>query len=301
MGAKKDWSGQKLNKLSFIENTGQKRGTRFLWKLECDCGNTVITTPNQVVSGRRTSCGCDKKSKAQIQIERLTGQKFNSLTFIKPTGERNGYRVVWEVLCDCGSINIVRFPSNITSGHTKTCGCSNGPKDWTGYKHNMLTFVRPTNTKCKFGHILWEVLCNCGNTVIRNPSDIIYGKTMSCGCYAKSGDNQRKYPKELANARHIWLSNYRECPFDIFLNLTQQDCHYCGQKPSNKAQKQNAPPFIYNGLDRKNSSGDHSPDNVVPCCWTCNTAKMDMPYDEFLVHIDRMYHHIHGSKVMPSL
>jgi hypothetical protein len=46
--------------------------------------------------------------------------------------------------------------------------------------------------------------------------------------------------------------------------------------------------FIYNGLDRIDSSLRHNKDNVVPCCSVCNTAKLDLTVEEFYNWIDRV-------------
>ncbi len=79
-------------------------------------------------------------------------------------------------------------------------------------------------------------------------------------------------------AKYIWRAHYSDgCLFETFLELSQQECHYCGSKPANQSKG-----FIYNGLDRIDSDLDHSPSNIVPCCKHCNFAKRDLPYDAFL-------------------
>lgn len=57
----------------------------------------------------------------------LTGQRFGRLTAkscsaIQSKGRR---RILWQCECDCGAITYVTG-SNLTSGHTKSCGCLNG-------------------------------------------------------------------------------------------------------------------------------------------------------------------------------
>jgi hypothetical protein len=48
---------------------------------------------------------------------------FGRLTVLRDSGERTktGF-IVWECSCECGTITRVRT-SNLTSGHTKSCGC----------------------------------------------------------------------------------------------------------------------------------------------------------------------------------
>ena len=54
----------------------------------------------------------------------LTGKRFCKLVVIKQCGTRNGKRM-WECICDCGSISVVST-NQLTSGHTKSCGCLAG-------------------------------------------------------------------------------------------------------------------------------------------------------------------------------
>lgn len=50
------------------------------------------------------------------------GQRFGRLTIVSEAGKtQSGVRLV-ECLCDCGKLKVVRC-SNITNGHTKSCGC----------------------------------------------------------------------------------------------------------------------------------------------------------------------------------
>lgn len=46
--------------------------------------------------------------------------------------------------------------------------------------------------------------------------------------------------------------------------------------------------FIYNGVDRKDSSLGYAEDNVVPCCKECQKAKSNTPYDSFVAFINRV-------------
>lgn len=52
----------------------------------------------------------------------LTGQRFNKLTFIKFMGVRK-QKTYWLCRCDCGIEKIIRTV-DVTTGDTKTCGCS---------------------------------------------------------------------------------------------------------------------------------------------------------------------------------
>ncbi len=81
-----------------------------------------------------------------------------------------------------------------------------------------------------------------------------------------------------------------------FKSLTQANCHYCNVKPNRLISNHNIKiesvrsrgGYVYNGIDRKDSSKGYTPENSLPCCHQCNTAKMDMSYEEFMCFIERL-------------
>ena len=108
-----------------------------------------------------------------------------------------------------------------------------------------------------------------------------------------------KYPQPGFQARNFIYLNYRSkarqrkrefaIPFEHFCALTQQECFYCGEPPSNKTRDRNGGGFfIYNGLDRVDPARGYTPDNVVPACIVCNRAKSDMSRDDFLAWVGRV-------------
>jgi hypothetical protein len=171
--------------------------------------------------------------------------------------------------------------------------------DFTNIKIHKLTFIRETS-KRSWGSVLWEAICDCGNTHITVPD----GKTKTCGCSrleaaSKIAPKNRKYSPRISSARAIWRA-YNECDFDVFLELTQKPCFYCGSQPSNSFNLSNgnrdynfdnqkeSGTFIYNGLDRVDSSKGHTIDNIVPCCIICNRAKNALSLQQFVSHIEKL-------------
>jgi len=82
-----------------------------------------------------------------------------------------------------------------------------------------------------------------------------------------------------------------------FKFLNQQVCNYCGQPPSRLAENKKVKSEslrkrsinIYNGVDRIDSTMSYSIDNCVPCCTTCNLAKLDSPQEDFLKWVEKVY------------
>ena len=74
-----------------------------------------------------------------------------------------------------------------------------------------------------------------------------------------------------------------------FKDITSKHCHYCNSEPSNKLERlASNGAFVYSGIDRIDSNVGYIPNNIVPCCSTCNQMKMEMSRQEFLDHIRLM-------------
>jgi len=75
-----------------------------------------------------------------------------------------------------------------------------------------------------------------------------------------------------------------------FIALISQPCHYCGMMNSNriKANSRYKKDFVYNGIDRKDSSLGYTPENSLPSCKYCNLAKRERPYEAFIEWV----HHV---------
>jgi Recombination endonuclease VII len=52
----------------------------------------------------------------------ITGEKFGKLTAIRPVGQSKTGKYIWLCSCDCGKERSVKI-DNLTSGHTRSCGC----------------------------------------------------------------------------------------------------------------------------------------------------------------------------------
>ena len=64
------------------------------------------------------------KSHSRKKID-LAGQRYGKLTVLSPA-ENVGGRTAWLCRCDCGRETVVKT-HHLRSGHTKSCGCQNGP------------------------------------------------------------------------------------------------------------------------------------------------------------------------------
>jgi hypothetical protein len=69
-----------------------------------------------------------------------------------------------------------------------------------------------------------------------------------------------------------------------FWYLTSQPCFVCAATPAQGRSKRYKNPYIYNGLDRRDSKGDYVLGNVVSCCGEHNRIKSDLTHEEHFKH-----------------
>lgn len=75
---------------------------------------------------------------------------------------------------------------------------------------------------------------------------------------------------------------------DLKLLIVNKKCFYCGGM-NKRCIRENV--YNINGIDRIDSNGDYSIDNVVPCCKNCNYAKNSLTQKDFLQHINKIYNY----------
>lgn len=246
----------------------------------------------------------------------LIDKKFERLTVLS-TGrciisKNNKKYTTWNCLCDCGKKALVKTV-DLIRGSVKSCGCLRQDlkiKLKEGQKINNLTTIK------YIGDSLWECRCICGNIKNINSYRLSIGKTKSCGCLKrqisrqtikKAIDKRRKYSPDITSARRIW-QNYCYMDkktiktallnFQDFYQISQKNCYYCGNVPSNNfnlfkfyKNSENSIKngnFIYNGLDRIDNNKLHTKDNCVSCCIICNRAKNNKSIQDFYKYIQNI-------------
>ena len=117
----------------------------------------------------------------------LTGQRFGKLTVLYRTEDhvsKNGNkRVVWHCKCDCGNeLDVLGL--NLTRNHTTSCGCARNDgrkkltRDITGERFGHLVAIRRIENSSR---TKWLFKCDCGNETEVLLSNVISGKTKTCG------------------------------------------------------------------------------------------------------------------------
>lgn len=133
-----DLSGKRFGKLVVLEKSENRKRGSCLWLCQCDCGTLCEKPTGELNSGCAKSCGCSWRQPAVQE-----GTRYGRLTAVRQTEQRDSRSVVWECLCDCGSIVNVRA-TMLASGHTTSCGCAKRDLDDARDFKNILTYTDNT-------------------------------------------------------------------------------------------------------------------------------------------------------------
>ena len=79
-------------------------------------------------------------------------------------------------------------------------------KNYAGQKYNLLTLIRPTN-QIKSKSVVWECLCDCGNTCFKLGTKVANGKVKSCGCIKQSIFRQCKAEGCITTSKTTKINN----------------------------------------------------------------------------------------------
>lgn len=63
----KDRTGQKYNRVTFLEFADRAKNGNARWKVRCDCGTEFIVLATNVTYGSTKSCGCYRNEKNRTE------------------------------------------------------------------------------------------------------------------------------------------------------------------------------------------------------------------------------------------
>jgi hypothetical protein len=305
-----DITGQRFGKLIVLEKAERPQGytnKSLYWLCQCDCGKQKIVSSSALHSGHVKSCGC-----LNHKFPDLTGRTFNRWTVIKETEdvhERKTGAKYFLCKCDCGTEKVVNGNSLIR-GRSKSCGCLQKEithdllvKDLTGKRFSRLEVIELDYIKENRAY--WKCKCDCGTIKTIASSTLQSGFTKSCGCLAKEtiGNLRRiDYGEAAFNAvygRYKARAKTKNVDFSLskidFLNITQSKCFYCNCEPNQiyRGEAVRNGEYVYNGIDRIDSTKGYTLDNTVTCCWMCNRSKGADTLEYFYQWVDNAYNNIH--------
>lgn len=150
--------------------------------------------------------------------------------------------------------------------------------DLTGQKFGKLVFIRKT-PYYKSGHVLWECLCDCGNTKNVRGNDIRSGKIQSCGCLKKQMVIDKNTSHGLSETREyeIWAGIKKRCynpKFKQYKNYGGRGIKVCDKWHGFKGFWEDMQEGYSDNLtiDRINNNGDYEKSN---CRWATMKQQMN--------------------------
>lgn len=208
-----DLTGKTFGHLTVLEIDSNKSPqnkitAKTYWLCQCDCSNHTIKSirGDHLARNEIISCGCEKKGKTGRKAIDLVGERFGRLEVLeRAPGRGTSDSAFWKCKCDCGNIVTVSS-SSLKQGDTKSCGClkhdvlsqlytqigKSNISNLVGKKFGHLTVLRDSGERMQ-GAVIWECLCDCGNSkpIYVSTGNLTSGHTQSCGCIGASLNEKR--------------------------------------------------------------------------------------------------------------
>lgn len=138
--------------------------------------------------------------------------------------------------CDCGN-EVTLYKNSLANGSTQSCGClrreryKNKSVDITGKRFGILTVLDRVNPQSE---LKYYCRCDCGQVKPFLKTNLLSGRTRSCGCLKKKGELMSTWEQEAEIRRRLSRP------------LPPTHCYACG-KPF--YAKQNIFPLFQTGGD----------------------------------------------------
>lgn len=164
-----DITGEVYNELEAVEYTGKDR----IWIWRCSCGKLCKARKNDVVSGKKKSCGHLLNKIPDLN----KGDKFEDWTVIERDKKDNRKYICQ---CSCGTIRSIN-KYDLTSGKTKSCGHSSKGTGKNGRIEMENTQIGEWSIGKYLGNGEYECTCSCGKVRNLKGTYLRTGQSKSCG------------------------------------------------------------------------------------------------------------------------
>lgn len=228
----------------------------------------------------------------------IAGARFGMLVALKRLDNNKYGRAQWWCRCDCGTEKSVSLNNLRKTNGTSSCGClrtANLPKtklDLEGKRSGKLLVVRETG-RTKDQSVVWECLCDCGNTV-QVVSNLLKTKQVrSCGCFhhpKKAKSPLYKGVEELSGSQWASIRSgavKRNLSFDLTIEQAWEKFESQGRQCalSGVALWFSSSNYVNDGnasLDRIDSSQGYYYNNIQWVHKELNRIKLNVPNRDFI-------------------
>lgn len=152
-------------------------------------------------------------------------------------------------------------------------------------------------------YVAWECVCDCGFKRIHKSASV--KKSHQCRFCLGRSRKPRFGPREAVLRE--FFSNYRSSAKrrghewslqeEKFREIVESPCFFCGSPPKSRTtnrhgrKKKSRQQHPMNGIDRLNNLFGYTEKNSVPCCITCNRAKLQMSASDYVEHCKNVWKH----------
>jgi hypothetical protein len=140
--------------------------------------------------------------------------------------------------------------------------------DLTGQKFNRLTAIKPTGLCAKKRQVLWEFLCECGNTIEAKGSAVKDGSKKSCGCLVKEikikHGRSKTYLYNILNSIKTRCNNPKSEAYPYYGGRGIKVCDRWLESFENFLEDMGERPSKEYSVERIDVNGDYCPNN---CIW----------------------------------
>ena len=205
-------NGQKFGRWTVLETVPKYKNGKTYCLCRCECGTEKYVVRYALLNGDSQSCGCLAKEKTQERCRKdYAGQVFGELIVVEMLYNYHNGKTYCRCRCSCGNEHIV-YVGNLISGHTKSCGCKTYNMVWDGRRTNLcgVVFGRLTVIEMLYGYrnkqTYCRCICECGNETVVCMSNLLSGRTSSCGCLEKESRYMRSHYQDIGGCRFGMLT-----------------------------------------------------------------------------------------------
>ncbi len=292
----KDWTNQKINRLTPLYPTDKRAGKSIIWMCQCECGNKKEIAAAEFVRGKTKSCGC---LRTEYKPAAYNPDRFASLIedaymdnivrrskekgWEPPTVTLEDFRILSQRKCSyCGA-----YPSNHRQDQVSDFAARyNGLDRLDSSVPYLIENVVPSCWACnqmKFEMSVDEFLDKVISICFKDRSNFNINEEKGRVLVSEFNTCHQTLYNSRILKRNAELNFTPEniLSLEEYAHITSQSCYYCDELFS-QTKSAYGKDLRFNGIDRRDSDRGYEKGNCVPCCTLCNNSKLDMKDDFFL-------------------